>query len=424
MPKIPTTPQGIEFQLRPGAPPFGPAGWRGVNTEDDPVSLDPNELQRGDDVRLKGRIITPRPGLVEKIDLGVDPVTWLLEAPVDNPRVRLWLTALGCFGTAIGTGATIMHVDPTENPVVQTYGNYFATADRQIPLGRYGDKLFVGDKSALREVVEVTAPPGTSIALIAPNPPQVPVITFPGFTIRCLLEFDSLLFIGLENDATPTSSKIVAWNGISARDDLTGIRPPLAFGIWRDKLVAGFDATAGNIRYRDKGSVPGTWTTVALAGFRCATQGNVMQEARQYLFIASGIGDIYRFDGAALTVVRSIAAAAADGKGVTALTLHKGLLYYGWNTPSAAYASRIGRHDPDSTAANEWIDTYKDITTEIANFIELQSMQSYRGQIYCGGRQVWIVATAVNDVKGTLETISNTGAPGAGFGLMQLLRHP
>jgi len=213
------------------------------------------------------------------------------------------------------------------------------------------------------------------------------------------------------------------WDGLSVQDDITGIRPPLAFGLFQAKLVAGFDATAANIRVRDAGAVPGTWNTFSLAGFLTATQQNCMVEERQYLYIASGNNLIHRFDGAAITLQRTIAGCAVDGKGCTALALHNGLLYYGWNTPSAAYASRIGRHDPDSSA-NEWVDTYKDVTTDQANFKELSSMASYRRQIVVGGRQVWIVATAINDVKGTIEVVNSTGAPGAGFSVVHLLRFP
>ena len=427
MAKIPTDQQTNEFHLRPGSQLFqGGLGWRGVNTEVDPGSLDFNELQRGENVRLRGKIIVTRRGQTQKANLGLggtQGVAWIRDEPADNPRVRLWLSAIGCFGAGIGTGGSIMHIDPTESPALQTFGNFYAAADRQIPIGSYSGKLFVGDKTTLREAAQTTAQFGFSI--LSPSVPQAPIASFPGFTISCLREFDGKLFIGLSNDVTPAASKIAVWDGLSVQDDLTGVRPPLAFGIFQSKLVAGFDATAANIRVRDAGAVPGVWTTFGLAGFLCATQQNCMAEERQYLYIASGNNLIHRFDGAALTLQRTIAGCAVDGKGCTSLAFHKGLLYYGWNTPAGApgYSSRIGRHDPDSTAT-EWVDTYKDVTADQANFIELSSMASYRRQIVVGGRQVWIVGTAINDVKGTIEVINNTGAPGAGFSVIHLLRFP
>lgn len=430
MPKIPLKPQGQEFQLRPGSDPLGGAGWRGVNTESDPGSLNPNELQWGENLRHRGKGWITRPGMSQVLDLGLglsngdNSVLWMHEAPADNPRARLWLSARGCFGAAIGTGSLLANLDPTQVPVVQNYGQFYTASDFQIPMGRYGDKLLMGDRSELREVIVSTAPAGVKADRLLLSPSQVPLASFPGFVIRCLQEFDNKLFIGLENTAVIAASKISAWNGVSAIDDLTGVRPPLALGLWRDKLVAGFDVTAGNIQVRPAGAVPTAWVAFAVGGFLCSSHGNAMAEEKQYLYIASGTDLIHRFDGAALTLQRTIAGCAVDGFGCTALTLHNGLLYYGWNTPGAAYLSRIGRHDPESTTVTEWLDSYKDVTADQANFISLTSLLSYRRQIFAGGRQMWVVGTAVNDVKGTIEVYNNTGAPGAGFQVEQLYRFP
>jgi hypothetical protein len=420
MAKTPKDEQAIEFQLRPNTAPFGNQGWRGVNTEDDPASLDINQLQYGKDIRFRSKTIETRPGHDLKINLA-EAVYYLGELPV-VPRTRLWAVVKGCFGTAIGTGSQILHIDPSETPIVQRYSSYFAELDRASPLGVYSGRLYFGDKSMLREVLLIPGNTGQAISSVLQKPINVPIHNFPGFTVRCLLEFDGRFYIGLENDSAPASSKITAWDGAQFIDDLTGIRPPLNFGIWRHRLVAGFDATAANIRWRAAGTPPGSWTTVGLAGFLCADQGNAMQEVRQYLYIASGTDLIHRFDGTSLSLVRTIAGAAVDGFGCTALTLHNGLLYYGWNTPAAAYSSRIGRHDPDSTAANEWVDTYKDISTEVANFKSLQALASYRQSIFAGGAGNWIVATLPNDAKGTMIQVNDTGAPsGTNFPLRQFL---
>lgn len=429
MAKIPTDQAG-EFHLRPGVSPFEGTGWRGVNTEDDPGSLDPNELQRAQNVRIQGRKIVTRRSLTQAVDFGLafnseqNHVLYMHPAPVDNPRSRMWLTAHGCFGTTIGTGASLFHLDPAAFPVLHRYADFFTDANFQSPLGKYGGRLFLGDRGNLREVVIVTPPQRVASNEFLFSPMAVPVAAFDGYTIRCMLEFDAKLFIGIENNADPATSKIVVWNGLSVQDDLTGVRPPQCMGIWRNKLVAGFDATAAHVRYRDAGAAPGTWTTVALAGFLASFNGNAMAEHKQYLYIASGNDLIHRFDGTALSLVRTIAGAAVDGSGCTALAVHNGLLYYGWNTPGAAYASRIGRFDPESTAANEWVDTYKDVTTEQASFKQLVSMSTYRNQIYVGGQQLWVLATKIDDVKGTLQVLNNTGAPSAGSQVRQLLRFP
>src|SRR5262245_12566838 len=112
MAKIPVTRQGKEFQLRPGSPLFADQGWRGVNTELDPGSLSPNELQRAENIRLRGKIIVSRRGQTQRASLGVggtQVVSWIKEEPSDNPRQRLWMSAVGCFGGGIGTGGSVSH---------------------------------------------------------------------------------------------------------------------------------------------------------------------------------------------------------------------------------------------------------------------------------------------------------------------------
>lgn len=428
--KIPTQPPTGEFHFRPGVPPIADGRWKGVNTEDDPSSLAPNELQRGENIRLRGKTIGMRPGLIEIADLGAasgweQTPLYLKETPVDSTCNRLWYTTFGCVGGVIETGYSVFKIDTTRFPKVQVYSNYFATSDRQAPLATYGGQIYIGDSSSLRTLLQIASLSGVAAVITNTAPPQIPLITFPGFTIRCLLEFDGKLFIGLENNTTPAASKIVAWNGESASDDITAINPPLAFGIWRDRLVAGFGSTSAHVRYRVAGTSPGSWTTVAIAGSQCSTYGNAMVEVGPYLYIASGIDKIFRFDGAALTLVRTVTGAYAgvNGYGVTALALHHGLLYYGWNADTTI-ASAIGRHDPQSTTAGtEWIDTYKDITTEEADFSYLASLLSYRDQIYAGGHNGWVVATASNDVKGALELVaSGSATPGPNFIVQQLVR--
>jgi hypothetical protein len=426
--KTPKVPPAGEFQIRPGAAPIGGQPWRGVDTETNPGSLDPNQLQRADNVRLVGRDIHSRPGHTEKVDLshGVNnAILYLGRAPADNPRTRLWAVARGCLGAAVGTGGRVLHLDESEDPVVQTYGDFFAEGDRTIPLMKFGDRLYAGDKSVLRDVTQIWAPYGVATSSVVGSPPSAIVLPpFTGFVIRCGLEIDGELYIGLENVATPGSSKIVAWNGLTVKDDLTAVRPPLAMGKWREKLLVSFDATAGHIRVRNKGSAhPGTWTTHALAGFQGAEQLNSIQDVRDKTYIASGIDDIFVFDGTNLTLAHNIATADTSGSsGITALALHEGLLHYGWNEAGPTFESNIGRHDPDSSA-NEWVDTYKDIEGDQPNFGLLSSMMSYRRRLFIGGWQNWIISTQINDVKAVVN-VFNGSATGAGFDVRQLIRFP
>lgn len=424
MAKIPTTPQGHEFHMRPGVDPFGPNAWRGVNTETDPGSLDPNELQWGENFRRQGKGLRSRSGLTQVVDLGTDAgsVMYFGALPSNNPRTRVWMSTLGAYGGSTVTGSGLAHYDPSEPIAFQHHSHYYRAADLQMPIAKFGTRLYIGDGDTLRELVDIRGSYGIEAIEAVPTPPVTPIVRIPGFTIRCMLEFNGFLFLGLEDDATPATSKIMAWDGLTLKTDISGIDVPVAFGIWRDKLVVGFEVGTGHIRSRAMGAIPGTWTTHALVGVETAISGNAMAECGANLFIAGGNTKLFKFDGTNVTLVRTIAGAAADGSGITSLTLHRGLLYYGWNVP-ITYNSRLGRFDPDSTAT-DWVDTYLDVTAAVPDFTRLSSLLSYRGQVYMGGRQVSVVASAMNDVMGTPEIVNDTGTPSTDFRIMQMLRFP
>jgi hypothetical protein len=426
MAKLPIA-DGFPFQLRPGVDPFGGLGWKGVNTEADPGSLAPNELQWAENVRLAGKGILSRPGYSLVLDVGSDAgsVYWFGALPVDNPRTRLWMTALAVFDpnpSALRTGSSVYHIDPSESPVFQTHSKFYSEAGSIAVLSKYGARLYVGERDTVKELVDLTAPVGLNLTDISPTPAAIPIIRFPGYTVRALQEFDGCLFISLENNTTSTSSKVIRWDGDSFEEDLISIPPILCFGIWRDKLVGGIDET-NLIRVRDEGTAPGTWNTFTDAAFHCEKLANSMQEDGPYLYIASGREDVWRFDGTALTLVHTISGAGSIAlSGCNALTLHNGLLYYGWNVDGTEEAV-IGRHDIDSSATG-WIDSYKDMASDEPDFKLLTAMKSYRGQIYCGGRQMWVVATKINDVKGSVEIINTTGIPTDDFRVVGFVRYP
>jgi hypothetical protein len=428
MAKTPTTPQGIEFQLRPGVDPIGGADWRGVNTETDPASLAANELQRGENIRLNGRIILSRPPVIEKLKLsdygGDGPILALKEGPVDNPRVRLWFAEVGCYGLVGGSGGEILQVDPTQDPIVQGYSTFYCTNDTQPVLAAFGDTLIAANQSTLHTIIQITPPPGITSKMILASPPMLSAVDFPGYVVISMQEFDGKLFIGLGNPTVPAASKIAVWDGITIKDDKTGIYPPISMGTWRDKLVVGFTAggptgVADGALVRSTGTAPGTYASPVLAGFQSTGYGNAMQEVRQYLYIAGGNQKIFKFDGTNLTLARTLAAATGI---CTSLTLYNGLLHYGWYL-SAAGESGIGRHDPDSTAGNEWLDVQKDLTAAIASFKYIWSMKAYRQSIYCGGRSVTILSTAPNNIRGT-PTLLYSATSFTTWGLAQIVRFP
>lgn len=425
MAKITTKDDTRDIEWRQGVDPFGNAGWRGMNTEKDPGSLQPNELQLGRDVRLLGGNVVTRTGLALLFDLtqleGVgsgDHVHWMDEFPNDNPHTRLWFAALGCFGAGAGTGAQIMRVDTLEDPTFQIYANFLSETSFSSRLSPYGDRMMIGNGDLLQEIFQITPPPGVSIATIMPTAPQILIKQFTGYLIRCMAEFDNKLFIGLENVAVPATSKIVVWDGLIFEDDITGIAPPLAFGRWRDTLVVGFSAATAAIKYRTVGDAPGSWTAVALAGFGCSFAQNCMVEDHENLYIVDGVSKIFKFNGTVLTLERTIGACSS----LHALCMQDDILHYGWNK-TVNFHAMIGRRDRDSSSL-EYVDGYKNLTTDIAAFKNMTAMESYRGQIVCGAYGAVIIATKSNDVQGTAITISAPGASGSAFPILQILRVP
>lgn len=414
---------------RPGLKGF--PGWRGMVTEEDPSSIPSNSFQLLRNMRFVGGIPISRPGHTLYGNVGAE--VYLLDSfPVVNPRTRLWMTVLGCFGTSIGTGARIVHYDPDENPTFQVYANYYAQGSRQNPLAVFGDDLYVGDKSLLRKPAIISSPAGTAVSALLDTPPDAPIYDFTGFTITWLREFNSRLFIGLVADAAPnTTSKIASWDGLTIRDELTGVGVSYAAETFRGiKLVVGFDTTAGHVRYRD---LAGTWTTLALAGYETSVSGNAMKEHRDGISIAGGKTNLYRYTEPAgvptLAVHRNIAAAAADGNGITVVTVHNGMLWYGWNAPAATYLSRLGRWDADNAGgATEFIDTYYDISASVPNFKGLFGLESYRQQMYLSGAAQWLLAITPETLGGVpnqLYTINDGGTPGVGINFpgLQLLTY-
>jgi hypothetical protein len=402
-----------------------------MQTDGDSVSNPVNSFQLLRNFRFLGGIPVSRPGHTFAFNIGQE-VYLLTSFPVLNPRTRLWLSVLGCFGSTIGTGARILHYDPDEDPKFQVYANYFAQSSRQSPMAVFGDDLYFGDKSLLRKPTLITAPRGTPLASLLDTPPDSPIYDFTGFTITWLKEFNGKLFIGLVADTAPnTTSKIAYWDGLSIKDDITGIGVSYAAESFRGiRLVVGFDATAGHVRHRD---LSGTWATLALAGYSTSVSGNAMKEHRDGVSIAGGKTNLYRYTEPAgvptLAVHRNIVAAAADGNGITCVTRHLGHLWYGWNEPAATYLSRLGRWDADNAGgATEFIDTYYDITNSVANFKGLFGLESYRQFMYLSGAAQWLLSVCPENIGlgvNSIAVVNDGGVPGAGinFPALQLLTY-
>lgn len=425
---------GAEFQFRVGSEIFGPGvGWKGRNTEASPQNLLPNELLVATNVRLRGGDILSRPPLTEVVDLrsygpflsnisptdaqAQFPIFWMHPEAGGNPRYRLWMSSLKCQGVG-SLGATIFHVDPTEDPVLQIYASFPAGADRTIRMFKYGIDLFIGNASQLLQIILQPGTPGLNSRSVIPAPSVLPLYTFTGYEIGWGKEFDGLLFLGLTHLTSPnTLSKIVSWNGLSPTDEVTGIRATRAAEVLADRLIVGCDSTDALVRIRASGDAPGSWSTSALAGFSTGTDGNVMQEFRDSVLIVDGATKVFKLVGTTLSLIHTAAASV-----LSAITLHEDLIYYARTVGGTnAY---IGRYDPDSNidAAHEWIDSYKNLTTDQPTFTDIRSLTSYNRRLWCGGSNGMIVATPVGNPIGAVTVFNPASSNGVIGPIPQMLR--
>lgn len=441
--------QGFKrFELRGAAPGF-PRGFRGVVTEGDPGSIPIDTLYRAFNLRYRqGGEWWIRPGLVAVGDTFHDSTSCIHSMlSYRTDPIRLWITIFGCFGAGSVKGGTIYLFDPEQEPKLQAYTQYFSDVDRQIAIGEFDGRLFFGEGPNLRQITIVNTPYGTAIDSLA-NTYDTSLFSFPGFRISALQDFDGKLFIALDGGAG--ASKIAVYDGVAVYDgtaptvaDLTGINPVTRFGLWRNKLVAGFATGTGHIRVRDAGTVPGTWTTVAAAGV-AAAQAPSMVSFKDTLYIANGAQDIFSYDGTTLASARNIpgAGSASSAGGISSLAVFNNDLYYAWNKLSNVHAM-LGRFDSNSVGSGiEWTDEWKDFTAQntVGNRLDMltivRSLTVYRDVLFASFHNGGVFGFASNvpialasarniDTAGlwTAYTQDNTLIGGTTFPLLDLFVH-
>jgi hypothetical protein len=349
--------------------------WGGMYTEGAPSSNPrgrPRLILNG---RFYGGDIIERPGLSLFYDFAaasteVDTLGDFQPAK----SLKLWILGDGCPGVSSSVGFYLANLDQEQSPEFQR-AVYYSSAVTALHIATYDNYLYVGTDADLRRLQIIRQPFGTEAISVSGTSQDTPIKTFTGFTIRCLQAFDGKLFIGLDNGAG--ASKIVTWDGLSFRDDITGINAPVCFGLYHapkagDTLVVGFAAASNHIRYRVTGDSPGTWTTKAPGAGTIASVS--MATFKDKLYIADGTTGIWAFDADAntLTSVRNPGSATA----VRALTTFNNLLYFGYETATSGI---IGKYD-----GTTWTDVEKNLFTQ-ASCTSIRTLADYRGRLWVGG---------------------------------------
>lgn len=371
------------FEFRSG---FGGLKWRGMRTEGDPGAMPPGYLRWILNGRIVDGDIHERPGLIKLNSSSFDSacVLGLFSFNMANPK-KLWLLGNGCPGISASAGFYVGHIDTEQDPEFQR-SIYYDTITNSISIAKFNGEYYIGSDAVFRKLQLANQPWGIEAIEVSGNSQDVPIATFnttngydANYTIRCMLEFDGKLFIGLDNGNG--ASKVVTFDGVSIRDDKTAIDAPTCFCLYRiqnggDAIVMGTNNT-NTIYIRAAGSSPGTWTSIG-------THASVdMETYKDVLYIADGSTAVWSWNGTSLASANAPASATA----VRALEKFNGYLYYSYDTASAVL---IGRYD-----GSTWSDSHKNMTTQFSGTTSIRSIESYRGSLFaCGLRSgngtIWL----------------------------------
>jgi hypothetical protein len=353
-----------------------------------------------------------RAGLTRVNPTPLDGVTACISDLADfapNTPYKIYCVFVGCPGLSAVNGYSLNWYD-NDQASKFARGLYYDAAPAVLKIGTFDGRIFIGDNEQLKAFTLIV-PHYQDEQLAVAGVEQAEVIhTFSGFTITCLMEFDGKLFIGLDNGAG--ASKVAVWDGLTMHDgtngttaDLTGIDPPADMIRWRDKLVVGLSTTG--LRIRERGSVPGTWASVA-SGFPTYK----LETYRDDVYGTTAAADVWRYQGGAVASVLNVAGAAM--RGIAQHQDQSGNRYLFVGYQSSTNQAILARRD----SAGAWSDPHKNLTAQDAQARSPEALISYRNQLVAG------VNTALNggklylspedDTTGTYTVITpNVGNNGA-----------
>lgn len=347
-------------------------GWSGMDLEGDPGGSPPNKPAHLENVTFRGGSLQRRAQAHPKFS----PATSGTYIHADDAKVvlqdfqsrskKLMLCTDGCPGIDPTVGQSVNYYDHEQSPKFSS-GNYYNTANGLV-IGKFGGGLYVGVDDALRRYVTILPPYGQQGVSIAGTYQDIPLYTFTGFVVSCLMEFDGKLFVGL--DAGAGASAVWTWDSLAAREDLTACDTPTVMCRFRDKLVMGFDTS--KLRYRVAGDSPGTWTVVNESA--STLQAVQMVEYKDNLYISEGGSDIWKYDGTTLSIVHALPVGATEN---FALGVFGGYLFFGWT--SSLGVVTLGRFD-----GTTWTDSHKSFTSFLADAQWIRQLIEYRGDLWAG----------------------------------------
>lgn len=293
----------------------------------------------------------------------------LFDLPIASP-LKIWIVQDGCAGISATAGSSIGSLDPEQKPEFQPM--YYYSSSTAFPaLGEYNDYIHFVLDTDLKRINLITQPWGTSALTVGGAGTDTPLKTYSGFTGRCLREFNSTLFVGL--DAGAGSSKISSWDGTTHRDDRTGLQIPACMADYRiqdggDALAVGY-STGNLVSLRN---TSGTWSDIA-PGAGTVT-ANRMISYKDVLWMTNGDENLFKLDGGTLTRVQPATTGIAAGSITRGIAVINSTMYFMYTTSGAAV--RIGSFD-----GTTWTATVKDLTVQSAAVNAGRDLVAYRGYL-------------------------------------------
>jgi hypothetical protein len=219
----------------------------------------------------------------------------------------LYFVQDGCPSVSSTTGFSIGAFDYEQLPYAQPL-TYQSALGSNVAIGPFSDNLYAVKDTSFVEIQLFRAEFGRSTLGSAGTSMDIELFVLPsGFTHASFLQsFDGELYVGCINGA---SSAIYKYDGLTFESaGLTGIAAPTGGGVYREKLIVGYDGSPNYISIMD---TSGSWTTQAPSSGTVAMRGPHTTASYQDVFYFAGdTSDVWSYDGTTL---------AAIGTGTTGL---------------------------------------------------------------------------------------------------------
>lgn len=314
-----------------------------------------------------------RPGSQMLLNGLGDIVTSLYDFQTTGPDGKLYIIYNGVPGCSVPFGFVGFSLDWFDPETYKQFNRGVAySSTTSACMGTFGGDLYLGIDDTLKRFITINPDYEDEAVFISGFDQSEDLKVFTGYAITSMRFAFGELYIGLTNKTGGGvgNSKVVRYDGVTFRDDDTGIDSPISMSLFRDEMLVVGIATSG-LRVRTEA---GVWSTVA-----GAVAPTKQESYRDLLYLVDDTASIYTFDGAAIASVHTIAGARIAG-----LAVFDELLYFGYGT--AAFHAIVGTLDKAGT----YTDVHKDITAQDpgdGNFNQAQRVSQlafYRGGLIAG----------------------------------------